>query len=131
MIKKHVYKGIIFRWAIIVGFFFEHALLGNEFIVDKKTKPIKEMALRVKEDIADFLESILRQLGKNIGQSVYVQNHVFDMIKDLFDDQTLSTQELKELRSYLTEYLHTLEKHQVDLQNFLYDTKSKKNKKNL
>ncbi len=93
-------------------------LFANEFVVSKKTKEKKEMAASVKEDIAELLESALRQLGKNIQQSVTVQNQLFDKIKEICGDGQQSTLQLKELREKLEKHLKKLEEQQAELQSF-------------
>lgn len=95
------------------------SLHANEFVVSKKTKAKKEMAVRVKEDIAELLESALRQLGSNIQQSVIVQNQIFDKIKEILEGSQQSTSQLKELRDALEKYLRKFEEQQADLQSFL------------
>lgn len=86
---------------------------ANQFIVPKKTK--KEMAIHVKEDIAELLESAVRQIGVNISQAVRVQNSFFDSMKDMCVDKNYSTAELQQMRSKLEKYLEILESQAADL----------------
>ncbi|MBP6870337.1 hypothetical protein KBC04_05615 [Candidatus Babeliales bacterium] len=109
----------LFGLWVLVFFTSMQLVCEQEFIVSKKTKTKKEIALHVKEDIAELYESILRQLGSNIQQAVVVQNQVIDKIKNFVDDSSQSTHQLKELRDKLEKYLKTLEEQQADLQNFL------------
>lgn len=94
-------------------------LYSQEEFIKVKTKTKKEIALHVKEDIAELYESMLRQIGNNINQSVDVQNQIFDKIKKLMNDASLSTYQLKELRHKLENYLKKLEEQEADLHNFL------------
>lgn len=110
---------IIFMTSVL---FIVPTIFANEFVV-KKTKTKKEIAVHVKEDIIELLESSLRQLGRNIQQSVAVQNHIFDMIKNVCDDGQQSTAQLKELRDRLEKYLKKIEEQQVDLQSFILQSK--------
>ncbi|MGZ6251252.1 MAG: hypothetical protein ACXWL2_04430 [Candidatus Chromulinivorax sp.] len=95
-------------------------------MITKKNKPKKETITQVKQDIADILESLLRQVGKNITQLVHFQDELFNVLKDLFDEQDdRSAADWKVLREKCQHYASKLEQHQVDLDSFLYDTKSK------
>ena len=95
------------------------AIDGQQEFIKPKTKSKKEIAAQVKQDIADTLECLLRQVGTNIQQSVVVQNQIIDKIKNLVEDTAQSTQQLKETRNKLENYLKKLEEQQADLQNFL------------
>lgn len=110
--KKSI--GIVLLILLIVPMSF-----SNEFVVSKKDKAKKEIAGRVKEDIAELLESMLRQLGTNIQQSVSVQNYIFDTIKDVCGQGQKSTAQLKELRDKLEKYLKKIEEQQADLEAFM------------
>jgi len=92
---------------------------ANEFVVSKKSKSKKEIAIHVKEDVVELCESVLRQVGKNIQQSVAVQNQVFDMIKMIAEDNSLTTAQLKEVRGKLEKYLKELEDQWAQSQLFL------------
>jgi len=95
----------------------------GEFVVVKQPKK-KESAAHVKEDIADQLESISRQINKNVRQSSYVQDQLFDKVKELVtqSDRSVfsgSTTELKECRCKLKNFYELLERQQADLETFL------------
>jgi len=100
--------------------------VGSEFVVVKKKK---ESTVHVKEDIGYALEISLRQIGKNITQSVIVQNQIFNKIKDLLgaceknnDSKSTfdaSTAQLKIYRNQLESFYHKLEQQQVELESFL------------
>lgn len=112
-----------FLWfALSAGLLFVAPMYcGAEFI--KKPKPKKETSSQVKEEIAELLESAVRQLGQNIKQSVDVQNKMFDAIKEILSDNQLSTQQLKELRNRLEQHLKKLEEQQADLYDVLLSCK--------
>ena len=112
-------KNIKFIMVAAIALISWHAC-ASEFI---KKKEKKEIAVRVKEDIAELLESSLRQLGKNIQLSVAVENHIFDKIKEICGDSSLSTAQLKELREKLEKYLKIFEDQQADLNSFLLQCK--------
>jgi hypothetical protein len=93
---------------------------ANQFLISKKEKSKKEKILHVKvEDIVDLLESGLRQLGKNIQESVILQNQIFDKIKEICTQGQQSTAQLKEFRDKLEKNLKKIEAQEQDLQNFL------------
>jgi septal ring factor EnvC (AmiA/AmiB activator) len=106
-----------------IFFFMASSIVANEFIVPKKSKAKKETAAQVKEDVAELLESALRQLNSNIGQAAIVQNKIFDQIKELLSDNELSTDQLRQLRTKLEKYLQRFEEQQADLHSFLLDFK--------
>lgn len=111
MMYHKVWYGIMLGMLCTVSY-----LCANEFI---KTKPKKEVAAKVKEDIAELLESAVRQLGRNIQQTVIVENKIFDTMKELLEGGQRSTAQLKELRTTLEKYLKKFEEQQLELQNFL------------
>lgn len=114
-------KSLLFFFLVI-----NLPIFGNEFVVTKKNKSKKETITQVKQDIADILESLLRQVGTNIIQLVHVQDKLFDVLKDLFDEQDdRSAADWKNIREKCQHYATKLEQYQVDLDGFLYDTKSK------
>lgn len=104
---------------IVCFLFIPIFLYSEQEFIKVKAKTKKEIALHVKEDIAELYESMLRQIGSNIQQSVGVQNQIIDKIKKLMNESSLSTHQLKELRSKLENYLKKLEEQQADLHNFL------------
>ena len=113
--SKQIFFGIVF--------FMASSIVANEFIVPKKSKTKKETAAQVKEDVAELLESALRQLNSNIGQAAIVQNKIFDQIKELLSENDLSTDQLRQLRAKLEKYLQRFEEQQADLHSFLLDFK--------
>jgi ElaB/YqjD/DUF883 family membrane-anchored ribosome-binding protein len=92
---------------------------ANQFVISKKEKSKKEMASHVKDDIVELLESTLRQLGRNIQQSVTVQWQIFDTIKDMYGQGQQSTVQLKEIRDKLQSFLKKIEQQQEDFRDFL------------
>lgn len=94
---------------------------ASEFV--KKPKQKKESTSQVKEDIVELLESALRQLGKNIQQSVDVQDQIFDKIKEILGDNQMSADQLKALRFRLELHLKKLEEQQADLYDILLSCK--------
>lgn len=103
-------------YGVFVGtFLFIPMNLANQFV---KKKPKKEIAVRVKEDIVELLESCLRQICGNIQELVTVQSQIFDKIKEIYEDGQPSTSQLKELRDNLEKNLKTLQTQQADLHNF-------------
>lgn len=110
-----------FQYRVMTMIFFIYCglLAKQEFVINKKDKTKKEIALHVKEDIVELYESALRQIGSNIQQSVVVQNYIIDNIKRLMENNSQSTAQLKALRAQLEKSLKILEEQQADLQNFL------------
>jgi hypothetical protein len=93
---------------------------ANEFI--KKSKQKKESTGRIKQDVVDQLESIARKIGENIQQSVEIQNLMFDLTKEIMNDER-SGAGLHELRKKLESALKKLEEQQVELQRILVNCK--------
>ncbi|MDP3788055.1 MAG: hypothetical protein Q8Q60_01895 [Candidatus Chromulinivorax sp.] len=93
---------------------------AHEFV---KEKVKKESSTQVKQDIAELLESAVRQLGNNIKESVTVQNQMFDQIKEIMGDSQQSTAQLKELRKKLEACLKNLEDQQAELHTILLTCK--------
>jgi len=113
-----------FQCALIaLIFFIAPSIMANEFIVPKKAKTKKETAAQVKEDVAELLESALRQLNSNIQQAAIVQNRIFDLMKELLSDNQLTTDQLRKMREKLEKYLQRFEEQQADLHSFLLDFK--------
>ena len=111
--KKHLW---------IISLLFALApLQGSEFI--KKTKQKKETSSQVRDEIAELLESTLRQLGQNMQQSIDVQNKIFDKIKEIMSDSSLSIEQLKELRIRLVKHLKKLEEQQAELYDIVLSCK--------
>lgn len=90
---------------------------SNEFVIVKKEK--KQTAAQVKEEVVELLESVVRQLGQNIQQTVDTQNRVFDMIKSMISQDQSSTQKLKDQRAMLETHLKKLEQQQAELYDIL------------
>jgi septal ring factor EnvC (AmiA/AmiB activator) len=108
-------------FVLCATMFLAAPLSSSEFI--KKPKQKKETTSQVKEDIAELLESALRQLGKNIQQSVDVQDQIFDKIKEILGDNQMSADQLKALRFRLELHLKKLEEQQADLYDILLSCK--------
>ncbi len=107
--QKYIHMMILFAGFSVCA--------GNEFI--KKPKAKKESVAQVKEEVAELLESVLRQVGQNICQSIDVQNNVFDKIKEIMSDNQLSCEQLKQLRARLEKQLKVLEEQQAQLYDII------------
>ena len=104
-----IVKNRVYINCIIAIFFMMPCLFANEFVVPKKAKAKKEVAVHVKEDIVELLESSLRQLGRNIKQAVIVEDQIFDQLKELLTDDQMTTAQLKDLRDHVEKYLQMIE----------------------
>ncbi len=110
-------------WFGIVGviFLMVPSVHAHEFVKEKKVK--KESSSQIKQDIAELLELISRQLGSNIQESVTVQHQIFDQLKEVMGDGDHSTVQLKELRKKLEACLKKLEEQFAELHNILLTCK--------
>jgi predicted nucleic acid-binding Zn-ribbon protein len=93
----------------------------SEFI--KKPKQKKESASQVRDEVAELLESALRQLGQNIQQSIDAQNKIFDTIKEIMSDSTLSIDQLQDLRARLQKHCQNLQEQQAELYDIVLSCK--------
>ena len=121
-----IVKNRVYINCIIAIFFMMPCLFANEFVVPKKAKAKKEVAVHVKEDIVELLESSLRQLGRNIKQAVIVEDQIFDQLKELLTDDQMTTAQLKDLRDHVEKYLQMIEQQQSDLESFSLQIMPKK-----
>lgn len=89
----------------------------NQFVKPAKIK--KESGAKVQQDIAELLESAIRQLNQNVQQAMYLQNKLFDQLKQMMDDTCVSVSQLQDLRNSLEKNLAKIEKHRDDLDIFI------------
>jgi ElaB/YqjD/DUF883 family membrane-anchored ribosome-binding protein len=114
MYKKIV---LVFSFTALFGAFVD----ASEFV--KKPKQKKESAAQIKENIAELLESVLRQLGHNMQQSVDVQHAIFDTLKDILGDNAMSVEQLQQLRIQLQQHLKKMQEQQNELYDILLSCK--------
>lgn len=117
---KKIIAAIFFLGVSIFG------ICANEFVMPKKSKTKKELSAQVQQDIFDLFENLLRQLGKNIQQAVFVQNKLYTNMKKMFEHESQqSTTQLKQLRADLQEHLTRLEKQYDSIHSLLVSLENK------
>lgn len=112
-----------YTW-IMLGVLGTLCLAANEFIVPTGKAVKKEKTNALKQDIADLLEAIMRQLSVLLKEQAHVQDEVLDTIRHLLDDTHASSfhkakkEDLIKYRKTLQEFIKILREQSKSMHTF-------------